>query len=191
MIAKLIGGPEKSSVCSGGRGDIYKIARITTASPLLIGVTVDRDDQCRVFRPNLLILRGPGPFSGLPQDHFLSEAHYNIVMMRGDVHKLEPADLFLQEDYWEHVLTKHLEQEVQKQVLGNPEDWHPTRDVMKKVATDPSNWTPGIGVFLIRVNQAHLAQDGFIGGFTVRIPGSDLQGILSSKGKRILNAPNC
>ncbi len=190
LIAKLVGGAEKSSVCPGGKGDIYKIAHITTASVLLIGVTVDRDDQCRVFRPNLLILRSPGPFNGLPQDHFMSETHYNIVMMRGDVHELEPTDLFSQGDDWKRVLTERLEQEVKKQAIGHSEDWHPTADAMRKVATDPSNWTPGIGDFLIRVNQTALGQDEFIGGFTVKISGSDLQGILSFKGKRILNAPN-
>lgn len=190
LIAKLIGGPEKSSVCPGGKGDIYREPHIYVASILLITVSEDRDDTCRNVRPNLIILRGPGPFNGLPQDHFMSETQYNIVMMRDDVHELEPADLFSPGDDWKRVLTAHLEQEVQKQAHDHREDWHPTPDAMRRVATDHSNWTPGIGVFLIRVNQAALSQDEFIGGFTVRIPGSDLQGVLSFKGKRILNAPN-
>jgi uncharacterized protein YecT (DUF1311 family) len=189
LIAKRIGVPEKASFCAGGKGDIYREPLIS-ASTLLISVTESRDDQCRGGRANLVILSGQGPYSGPPQDHFMSETHYNIVMMRGDVHELVPEDLFSPGDGWKHLLTEHLEQEVQKQASGHREDWHPSADAMKRVAMDPSNWIFGGDALRIRVNQAALSADEFIGGFTVTIPWSDLQGVLSFKGKRILNAPN-
>lgn len=189
LIAKLVGGPATSSVCPGGKGDIYREPHVYVASILLVTVSEDRDDTCRDVRPNLVILRGPGPFSNLPQDHFMSQTQYNIVMMRGDVHMLDAADLFSAGNGWKRLLTERVEQEVQMQARGHQENWHPSADAIERVATDPSNWLPGHD-FSIRVNQTALSADEMIGGFTVRIPWSDLQGVLSFKGKRILNAPN-
>lgn len=182
LIAKLIGGPEKLSVCPGGKGDIYKEGHVTTASLLLISVTVDRDDQCPQSKYPLISMEN--------QDHFMSETQYSIVMMRGDIHQLAPAGIFSSGDDWKRLLTERLEQEVKKQADDHREDWHPSVDAMRRVTTNPSNWILGGDAFRIRVNQAALSQDQFIGGLTVTIPWSDLQGVLSFKGKRILNAPN-
>jgi uncharacterized protein YecT (DUF1311 family) len=189
LIAKLIGGPAKSSVCPGGKGDIYREPHVYVASILLITVSEDRDDTCRGLRPNLVILRGQGPLNDMLQDHFMSETQYNVVMMRGDVHLLQASDLFSAGDAWKRLLTERVEQEVQKQALGHRENWHPSADAIERVATDPSNWLPG-NTFSIRVSQSALSADEMIGGFTVRIPWSDLQSVLSFKGKRILTAPN-
>jgi uncharacterized protein YecT (DUF1311 family) len=189
LIAKLIGGPAKSSVCPGGKGDIYREPHVYVASILLITVTEDRDDTCRGLRPNLVILRGQGPLNDMLQDHFMSETQYNVVMMRGDVHLLQASDLFSAGDAWKRLLTERVEQEVQKQALGHRENWHPSADAIERVATDPSNWLPG-NTFSIRVSQSALSADEMIGGFTVRIPWSDLQSVLSFKGKRIVTAPN-
>jgi uncharacterized protein YecT (DUF1311 family) len=189
LVAKLIGGPVKTSVCAGGKGDIYREPHVYIASIMLIEVSMDRDDTCHdTSRPNLVILRGSGPSSGFSQDHFMSQTQYNIVMMRGDVHVLRAEDLFLPGDAWKRLLAGRVEQEIEKQARDHREDWHPSLDAIERVATDPSNWLPGHD-FSIRVNQAALSADEMIGGFTVDIPWSDLQGVLSFKGKRILNAP--
>ena len=190
LIARLIGGPETVSVCPGGKGDIYREPHIYVASALLITVTEDRDDTCRGVRPDLVILRGPGAFSGLPQDHFMSETQYSIVMMRGDVHELKATDLFAAGDGWKRLLAGRVGQEIRNRVNRHHADWHPSADAIERVATDPSNWIPGGTAFSIRVNQSALSADEFTGGFTVTIPWSDLQGVLSFKGKRILSAPN-
>jgi hypothetical protein len=88
------------------------------------------------------------------------------------------------------LLTGRVEQEIRKQAGQHLENWRPSADAIERVATDPSNWIPGGTAFSIRVNQSALSADEFIGGFTVAIPWSDLQGVLSFKGKRILSAPN-
>jgi uncharacterized protein YecT (DUF1311 family) len=186
LIAKLVGSPVRVSVCPGGKGDVYREPHVYFASMLLISMTENRDDSCRVVRPALLILTGKDPF---PQDHFMSETQYNIVMMRGDVHQLEPDDLFLPGDGWKRLLTASLQREVQEVIKGHPDDSLPSADVMEKVATNPSNWTIGRGALGIRVNETALPPNQFIGMFTVTVPWSDLQGVLSFKGKRILNAP--
>jgi uncharacterized protein YecT (DUF1311 family) len=190
LMAKLLGGPEKTSVCEGGMGDIHEDAHVTGASVLLISVSVDRDDQCRYPRPPAYLLQ-LGRFAGLPtQDHFMSETHYNVVMMRGDVHQLVPSDLFLRGDGWKRLFTTRLEQEVRKQADEHGENMQPSVDAMRKVATEPSNWVFSGDAFRIHVNQAAFSNDELTGGFTVTIPWDELQGVLSFKGKRILNAPN-
>lgn len=188
LIAKLIGGPAKTSVCPDGNGDIYREPHID-ASVLLITVTLHRDDQCRFNHPRYIELHGRGPYLDFPQDHFMSDTQYSIVMMRGDVHVLQADDLFLPGDGWKQLFTDLLTHEVQKQARFHHEDWHPSPEAIERAATDPSNWIPGRQAFTIRINQATLSADEFIGGTTVTIPWSDLQGVLSFKGKRILNAP--
>lgn len=188
LIAKLIGGPAKSSaVCPSGKGDIYREPRISVASMLLISVSEDRDDTCRRPRSNPVILRGMGPLVDPLQDHFMYQTQYNIVMMRGDVHLLQPSDLFSTGDGWKRLLTERVKQEAENQALRLREDWRPSDDAVERVATDPSNWIPGKD-FSIRVNQSDLSADQMIGGFTVTISWGDLQGVLSFKGKRILTA---
>jgi uncharacterized protein YecT (DUF1311 family) len=189
MVAKLIGGLAKSSVCPGGKGEIYRLPYVHLVSIMLFTVSVDRDDSCRGLRPNLVIVRGEGPLGMPPQDHFMSQTQYNIVMMRGDVHLLQPSDLFVPGDGWKRLLTDRVEQEAQKQARDHRENWHPSREAIERVATDPSNWLPGLD-FSIRVSQPALGADEMIGGFTVNIPAEDLQHVLSFKGKRILSAPN-
>ncbi|WP_109126372.1 lysozyme inhibitor LprI family protein [Dyella sp. C11] len=188
LIAKRIGALDQSSLCAGGKGDIYREPHVLMATALMISVSMDRDDTCHGGRAALIIVRGSGSFNGLPQDHFMSQTQYNIVMMGGDVHELEPGDLFSSGGAWSQLLTERLEQEVQKQARDHNEDWHPSAEAMRAVAIDPSNWVFGSDAFRIRVNQSALSADEFIGGFTVSIPWNDLQAVLSFKGKRILNS---
>ena len=188
LIAKLIGGPEKSSLCAGGKGDVYREPHIHAASSLLITVTEERDDTCRNAGPNLMIFTGKGPFN-VPKDHFMSETQYSIVMMRGDVHELQPADLFSTGDDWRRLLTERVQQALQRRTRNPDENSDPSADAIRGIATDPSNWMPGRD-FSIRLNLSDLYPDETTGEFTVTIPWSDLQGVLSFKGKRILTAPN-
>jgi len=179
LIAKHIGGPEKSSVCAGGRGDIYKKSNVDIASVLLIGVTVERSDQCHITMPT---------YPGTENDSYRRETHYNIVMMRSAVRDLEPEDLFSRGDDWKRVLTEHLESEAKESMRRY--EWHPPAEAMKSFATDPSNWIIGSNAFGIRVNKGDLAAPDTMDAFTVTIPWKDLQSVLSFKGKRILNARN-
>jgi uncharacterized protein YecT (DUF1311 family) len=186
LMAKLIGGPATSSVfCPGGKADIYREPSIYLETTLLITVSEGRDETCHRSRSNPVM----GPFVDSLQDHFMTQTQYNIVMMRGDVHLLQPSDLFSAGDGWKHLLTERVMQEAENQANRARDDWHPSAEAVERVATDPSHWIPGKD-FSIRVDQTDLSADQMIGGFTVTIPWDDLQGVLSFKGKRILSAGN-
>jgi len=188
LIAERMGGQGTASLCAGGKGDVYRRASVNLASTLLIGVTVEQEDNCRgtAWRSATGALHYRS--SDAQRDQFLRETHYNIVVMTGDVHELSPVDLFPPGDRWKRFLIERLGQEVKKQARDHRLEWHPSLEAMTRVVVSPSNWTFSTGELRIRVNGDALPSPDPVGGFAVEVSRTDLQSLLSFKGKRILNA---